>query len=240
MDRQCSKWAVPARAEGSASPPMAENRFPTMNKLLSSDRKTIVAIADEIGMQRSALRRYLDKQPAVQAFLGAEGTPPTYPADTTLFQRIKDLDEQGVIKPSTLPNMLSILSLENAVPAGGRKSETDQKPLVPFTQVQAEDLAALIAQAVQRGVEIAMQNATPPAPDAVLSRLEAATLLHCHPDNVSRLVEPLSRGRYSRAMCLRHIEAERLAAEERQAARTPRLRSKSTPPALPPSPDPHE
>lgn len=231
-----------------------------MNKNQTDDRLSLLAISKEIEMDLSALKRYLST-PAVRDFLGSEGAPPTYPQSSLrLFQRLKQLHDEGAIKPSTLSGILGILNSDSDPTAGVRNSDSGQgsgirnpvsaqKTLVPLAQVgidnaQAEALVQFVAATIQRGIEDGIRNALPPPSDEALTREKAAALLGCHPSSVSRYVVPTRRGRYSAIMVQRVLAAQREAAEEKQreldarkGARSPRRRPAAVPaPALPPAP----
>jgi hypothetical protein len=179
------------------------------------DRISASEIARVTHFHPSAMKRYLAVE-AVRNFMGAEGQPPTYPAESLpLFRSLKDLHDAGKIAPSTFDALKDILFTSSTSP--DRRPNSDQNPgspqsglpigpltglrtLVPSAQVPAgPDAAAEFQAAVQRGVLEGMrQFHAETAGNAVLSVQEAAVLLACRPEQVSRHIKsiPGRRGKY--------------------------------------------
>ena len=191
------------------------------------ERLSAAEISRITHLHPSALKRYLSVS-ANRVLLGVADDPPTYPAENLpLFRRLTDLHESGTISPRTLENLWPILFSPAALGSGSESGhgigpQTDLRTLVPSTQVPPTqftraDLQSLITIAVVDALQqTAAAHPSPLPPDAPLTRQQAAAVLGCHPNNVSRHVTPVMRGVYSSLMVQAVFARWRSAAEEKQ------------------------
>ena len=188
------------------------------------DRLTITEVARRTGMDRGVLARFL-AVPANRDIFGAYGKPPSYPEESmVLFHRLFALYQAGSVKPQTLAGSSVLLFTEDGAPAADLRGNrlSGKNTLVPSTQVPPTqftraDLQSLITSAVVDALQqTAAAHPSPLPPDAPLTRQQAAAVLGCHPNNVSRHVTPVMRGVYSSLMVQAVFARWRSAAEEKQ------------------------
>jgi hypothetical protein len=169
----------------------------------------------------SALKRFLLVRSCREMMGVEEGDPPTYPADRIpLFRYLEQLRLDGKIsagKFDTLkdvffsPEIIASLlpSPDHSSDGGGtagtageiaRSSQFKLRALVPSAQVPTStdasaEFAALMHQSFLSALR---EHHAETAGNAVLSVQEAAVLLVCRPEQVSRHIKPIPgrRGRY--------------------------------------------
>jgi hypothetical protein len=152
---------------------------------MTTERLTLLMIADATGMHMSALKRYLSI-PANRALFRPEGTPPTYPAEMLpIFQRLHEMHQSNAVTPKTLAGMEALLFMQAHNPESGLQIRPPSSGAI-LSPNSDPQIIALLSQIRDALV----------LPDKLLTPKHVSEYLACAPGSVSRYIRPVRRGKY--------------------------------------------